>query len=1484
MPHFFRHLLLLATLTLVGLSSAQVIDFETIPGGSPVDNAIITDQFRVSHGVRFRLDTTGNGLPDSKFPRIEATGQDGTDAFVGIGGNDKVGLTLTGRLGDFFLRSHLSRDAGATAPLSLIILYDAPVSAASAEIWDIDGFASTEQWQIDAMGADYVNANDVTDVVDSLLSPIGNTTLLHAKPWTFSFDHHGTSDIHALRIQFVGSKTDSIGFAFDNFSPSSPAAGLDDCGSGLPPLRSSMYGGSSANTVQFAHQSQFNTSIATTVEAWVYREDIRRFETIAGQTINGGLWFGFFPQLRFYRSGSQFASATRNVEEERWTHVAVSYDGTTARFYIDGEPAGEQALTNAGTGGSLPLMLGGEPLGFELWGNLDEVRIWSVARTEAQIRNGMLREIRSAPGLQAVFPEGGMNEAVFGLTGTAPAPPDSKVWGMLPNYLVVPRVNSVTFDGEPIAATEYAGAEEIPIRYDSGPDGHAYLVYTDNAGDADDKLYVGVTGLREPAGGSNRDISQIGVFLDADRSRSAFPQSRDFYLRTTLNGQKSSDIFGNGSGGWRGVAAGNFDEVFLATNNQIKSVIPSIGEFYPPVFEFQIGKSLVGNFTSPVGFALAHFNAEGLFDSDIVPPYAVSNKPSTWTCLTFGDAVDRPTTRPLIRVRVQDADTRELLPGYQVWIRDAGTGEILAEVQTSPSGEYSGNLTLPADRPFQVQIPNCSDCTHLAPLISAGGVQPSSTSPLLVDFVGVEEGFGTFLARVSFQIRRPLPPIVFSAIEQSFAAAPTLMRTTPDFKVVPEVSTITLHGEHFHDNLEVYLYNCLNMPPVESSICREGIDYIRCEVDLDSISADRTSMVVRLPVAQTGPWDIAIKDNWLRPGVLTPLNQWTRRGSLYLTLPDYPQLYGFEFINEADNREFDGTRWPLFTSVFQENMYRPAAFCAPDPMYVLFSAVFGAVDRNIKGTCVGMASTSKLFALGNLDVSDFGANYPFGLPGLPHPTESGYFVPPQPDRYTFDGVCKGHRPINLWGNIRRNHMAQLSHEVIDALFDQVDGSVSSGGSPRLVYQRLEASTAYVLSIKRSGSAHAITPIRVHEGFKVSTNSYSMTTDPTSVSWDAGIPRYRTIEIYDNNYPGVSRFIGIDWETNRFFYDRGEDKDGNVLADYEGKAIFTLPISIWQNGRTRPRIIRDGLEILYEVVMGDANVEHEDASGNRWGWDAAGTFREDYPGAKTMLLMDGLEDDIRNGLFFPPPGEVPSKTIIHGNGGDYLFHADQGDVMVQLHASGTLGNADTVELQTDGTDRLRGFRFLPQISRSGVRASVGAEFNATETATFDLSGMDLEAGKGLMVELIESGIGVSVKNEGTQPLSYRLKINAADYAAGSANNQSFGEITVPPGAAQIIALTQWPQNNSVRATTDLDDDGFPDSIVFVDALPPPHLDLQRTGDEIEITWQVISGAVLMSSPDLFNWSPVSGVVIDGNSANYRAPIDEAGDGMFFQLRD
>ena len=91
-----------------------------------------------------------------------------------------------------------------------------------------------------------------------------------------------------------------------------------------------------------------------------------------------------------------------------WTHVAATYDGAFARLYINGA----QVAQTVGTGplvdlGAVARIGAGDTApgsANERWnGLLEDVRIWSVARTQPEIAAGMYQQILSAPNLNASY-------------------------------------------------------------------------------------------------------------------------------------------------------------------------------------------------------------------------------------------------------------------------------------------------------------------------------------------------------------------------------------------------------------------------------------------------------------------------------------------------------------------------------------------------------------------------------------------------------------------------------------------------------------------------------------------------------------------------------------------------------------------------------------------------------------------------------------------------------------------------------------------------------------------------------------------------------------------------------------------------------------------------------------------------------------------------------------------------------------------------
>ena len=109
---------------------------------------------------------------------------------------------------------------------------------------------------------------------------------------------------------------------------------------------------------------------------------------------------------------------TTTLVNGTWYHAAATYDGTTFRLFLNGvEEASVADADGPGTGSAhhaalaTALSTTGVPEGF-FNGVLDEARVWSVARTSAQILAAKDQELSSGTGLIARY---GLNEG----TGTA---------------------------------------------------------------------------------------------------------------------------------------------------------------------------------------------------------------------------------------------------------------------------------------------------------------------------------------------------------------------------------------------------------------------------------------------------------------------------------------------------------------------------------------------------------------------------------------------------------------------------------------------------------------------------------------------------------------------------------------------------------------------------------------------------------------------------------------------------------------------------------------------------------------------------------------------------------------------------------------------------------------------------------------------------------------------------------------------------------
>jgi glucose/arabinose dehydrogenase/PKD repeat protein len=89
-------------------------------------------------------------------------------------------------------------------------------------------------------------------------------------------------------------------------------------------------------------------------------------------------------------SGKKRAFGTAPLPINTWTHLATTYDGTAVRLYVNGAQVSSTAATGTIATSASALQIGGDSLfGQYFAGSIDEVRVYNVARSAAQIQADM---------------------------------------------------------------------------------------------------------------------------------------------------------------------------------------------------------------------------------------------------------------------------------------------------------------------------------------------------------------------------------------------------------------------------------------------------------------------------------------------------------------------------------------------------------------------------------------------------------------------------------------------------------------------------------------------------------------------------------------------------------------------------------------------------------------------------------------------------------------------------------------------------------------------------------------------------------------------------------------------------------------------------------------------------------------------------------------------------------------------------------------
>jgi hypothetical protein len=185
--------------------------------------------------------------------------------------------------------------------------------------------------------------------------------------------------------------------------------------------------GVNTNYVGIPHQSSMVGFNNITIEGWVKVGGATTPNTVLNK---GGTSFDYQLGINSSTTGNPFFRAggtivictTATITTGVWTHLAVTSDGSSVKFYKDGTLVGTfaTATTLGSSTNEMRIGRGGSDPGS---GNIEELRLWSVARTQQQIDSNKCRKWRntlsSQTGLKAIWHfDSTYTDSVSGYNGT----------------------------------------------------------------------------------------------------------------------------------------------------------------------------------------------------------------------------------------------------------------------------------------------------------------------------------------------------------------------------------------------------------------------------------------------------------------------------------------------------------------------------------------------------------------------------------------------------------------------------------------------------------------------------------------------------------------------------------------------------------------------------------------------------------------------------------------------------------------------------------------------------------------------------------------------------------------------------------------------------------------------------------------------------------------------------------------------------------
>lgn len=172
------------------------------------------------------------------------------------------------------------------------------------------------------------------------------------------------------------------------------------------------FNNSSYVTIPSSLNSVFNTNNVT-LEGWFkFNVNTSGFPMLIGEAYVGDLKVTFCMHKQgnninagFYNNGWTVVTSASTIQYNTWMHIAATYDQSSIKIYINGNLDATLNANAALPTGSESWYIGKRWDSNELFrGVMDEIRVWNVARTQAQIQASMNTSVpTNSTGLRAYY-------------------------------------------------------------------------------------------------------------------------------------------------------------------------------------------------------------------------------------------------------------------------------------------------------------------------------------------------------------------------------------------------------------------------------------------------------------------------------------------------------------------------------------------------------------------------------------------------------------------------------------------------------------------------------------------------------------------------------------------------------------------------------------------------------------------------------------------------------------------------------------------------------------------------------------------------------------------------------------------------------------------------------------------------------------------------------------------------------------------------